>query len=62
VAAADARGDDLVGEVVRADWMRIREAVHPPLGADAGRSTGFFACGTVGNTFTAIGLPANAGT
>ena len=63
-AAADARRDDLIGEVVRAGRMRIREAVHPHLGADADRTTGFLACGTPGNTLTAIGLPAtaNAGT
>lgn len=61
VAAAEAQGDDLIGEVVRAGWMGIWESVHLSLGADADRTAGFFACGMLGNTLTAIGLPASAG-
>ncbi|SDP79496.1 transcriptional regulator, TetR family [Streptomyces sp. cf386] len=60
-AAAEAQGDDQSGEVVRAGWMRIWETVHLSLGADAGRTAGFFACGMLGNTLAAIGLPQNAG-
>ncbi|WP_327430297.1 TetR/AcrR family transcriptional regulator [Streptomyces sp. NBC_01236] len=60
VAAAAAQGDDLIGEVVRAGWMRIWETVHLSLGADADETASFFACGMLGNTLTAIGLPASA--
>ncbi|TDT97861.1 TetR family transcriptional regulator [Streptomyces sp. 846.5] len=61
VAAAEAQGNGLIGEVVRAGWMRIWETVHLSLGADADRTAGFFACGMLGNTLTAIGLPVSAG-
>ncbi|MGW3107824.1 TetR/AcrR family transcriptional regulator [Streptomyces sp. NPDC001100] len=61
VAAAVAQGDDLIGEVVRAGWTRIWDAVHLSLGADAGATASFFACGMLGNTLTAIGLPASTG-
>ncbi|GAA2500737.1 helix-turn-helix domain-containing protein [Streptomyces longisporus] len=61
VAAAEAQGDDLVGEVVRAGWMSIWETVHLSLGADAETTASFFACGMLGNALTAIGLPVNAG-
>jgi len=61
VAAAEAQGDDLIGEVVRAGWMRIWETVHLALGPDADRTARFFACGMLGNTLTAIGLPPGAG-
>ncbi|MEU5279467.1 TetR/AcrR family transcriptional regulator [Streptomyces asoensis] len=57
VAAAEAQGDHLIAEVVRAGWMSIWETVHLSLGADAERTAGFFACGMLGNTLTAIGLP-----
>lgn len=60
VAAAEAQGDDLIGEVVRAGWMSIWETVHLSLGADTERTARFFACGMLGNTLTAIGLPAAA--
>ncbi|MFJ8001438.1 hypothetical protein ACIQ7D_30775 [Streptomyces sp. NPDC096310] len=60
-AAAEARGDDLIGEVARAGWMRIWETAHLPLGADADRTARFLARGMPGNTLTAIGLPASAG-
>lgn len=45
----------------RAGWMRTRETVHLALGADADRTARFFACGMLGNTLTAIGLPRGAG-
>ncbi|KUN94016.1 TetR/AcrR family transcriptional regulator [Streptomyces caeruleatus] len=61
VAAAEARGDDLIGEAVRAGWMRIRGTVHQSLGADADKTASFFACGMLGNTLAAIGLPPGAG-
>lgn len=61
VAAAEAQGDDPIGELVRAGWMRIWETVHLSLGADADRTASFFACGMLGNTLAAIGLPQNAG-
>lgn len=60
VAAAEAQGDDLIGEVVRAGWMSIWETVHLSLGADTERTARFFACGMLGNTLTAIGLPVAA--
>jgi len=61
VAAAEAQGDDLIGEVVRAGWMRIWETVHLSLGADVDETASFFACGMLGNTLAAIGLPSDAG-
>ncbi|WP_149823701.1 TetR/AcrR family transcriptional regulator [Streptomyces tailanensis] len=59
VAAAEAEGDDQTGELVRADWMRLWETVHLSLGANAHETTRFFACGMLGNTLTAIGLPSD---
>jgi AcrR family transcriptional regulator len=59
VAASETQGDDLVGELVRASWMSIWETVHVSLGANADRTAGFFACGMLGNTLAAIGLPQN---
>ncbi|CAM5405284.1 TetR family transcriptional regulator [Streptomyces purpurascens] len=41
--------------------MRIWETVHLSLGADADRTASFFACGMLGNTLEALGLPPNAG-
>jgi hypothetical protein len=61
VAAAEAQGDDLIGEVVRAGWMSIWETVHLPLGADVDETASFFACGMLGNTLAAMGLHPNAG-
>jgi hypothetical protein len=61
VAAAEAQGDDLIGEVVRAGWLKIWETVHLSLGADADETASFFACGMLGNTLAAIGLPPSAG-
>ncbi|MGJ5804432.1 TetR/AcrR family transcriptional regulator [Streptomyces europaeiscabiei] len=54
-------GRDVIGEVVRAGWMRIRETVHQPPGADADKTASFFACGMLGNTLAAIGLPSVVG-
>ncbi|MDQ0752047.1 hypothetical protein QF034_006278 [Streptomyces africanus] len=62
VAAAEAQGDDLIGELVRDGWMRIWETVHLSLGADADRTAGFFACGMLGTTLACgQGLRPNAG-
>jgi AcrR family transcriptional regulator len=61
VAASEVQGDDLIGELVRAGWMSIWETVHLSLGADADKTASFFACGMLGNTLTAIGLPVGAG-
>jgi hypothetical protein len=61
VAAAEAQGDDLIGALVRAGWMRIWETVHLSLGADADRTAGFFTCGMLGNTLAAIGLSRTPG-
>ncbi|MFF3336980.1 TetR/AcrR family transcriptional regulator [Streptomyces sp. NPDC002888] len=61
VAAAEAQGDDLIGEVVRVGWLRIWETVYLSLGADADETASFFACGMLGNTLAAIGLPPSAG-
>ncbi|WP_244190473.1 TetR/AcrR family transcriptional regulator [Streptomyces caeruleatus] len=57
VAAAEARGDDLIGEAVRAGWMRIRDTVHRLLGADADKTARFLACGMLGNSLAAMGFP-----
>ncbi|WP_327317611.1 TetR family transcriptional regulator [Streptomyces sp. NBC_01235] len=59
VAAAEAKDDDQTGELVRAGWMRLWETVHLSLGADVHESASFFACGMLGNTLTAIGLPSD---
>lgn len=60
-AAAEAQGDDLIGEVVRVGWLRIWETVHLSPGADADETASFFACGMLGNTLAAMGLPPSAG-
>ncbi|MDT7842100.1 TetR/AcrR family transcriptional regulator [Streptomyces justiciae] len=59
--AAAAQGDDLIGEAVRAGWLSIWETVHLALGVDAEQTASFFACGMLGNTLTAIGLPMATG-
>jgi hypothetical protein len=59
VAAAAAQGDDQIGELVRAGWMRLWQTVHLPLGADANETTTFLAHGMLGNVLTAIGLPSD---
>ncbi|RZB16062.1 hypothetical protein StrepF001_28075 [Streptomyces sp. F001] len=58
VAAAEAQGDGRIGEVVRADRMRLRETVRLPLGADAGKATAFLVHGMLVNALTAW-LPAD---
>ncbi|MFI5681113.1 hypothetical protein [Streptomyces cellulosae] len=35
MTVSEAQRDDLIGELVRAGWMRIWEAVHLSLGADS---------------------------
>jgi AcrR family transcriptional regulator len=60
-AAAEAQEDDLIGELVRAGWMKIWDTVYVSLGADADRTAGFFACGMLGTTLTAMGLPPHTG-
>ncbi|MBZ9643332.1 TetR/AcrR family transcriptional regulator [Streptomyces sp. PSKA30] len=59
VAAAEAQGDDQIGELVRAGWMRLWETVRLPLSADAVETTAFLAHGMLINTLTAIGLPSD---
>ncbi|MGP4084818.1 TetR/AcrR family transcriptional regulator [Streptomyces sp. KR55] len=59
VAAAEAQGDDQIGELVRVGWMRLWQTVHLPLGADANETTAFLAHGMLVNTLTAIGLPSD---
>lgn len=59
VAAAEAQGDDRIGELVRAGWMRIWRTVHLSLGADAHETTAFLPHGMLVNTLAAIGLPSD---
>jgi hypothetical protein len=61
VAATEAQGDDQIGELVRAGWMRLWETVHLSLGADANEAASLFACGLLGSTLAATGLSPNAG-
>lgn len=56
VAAGAAQGDEQIGELVRAGWMRLWETVRLPLGADADKATTFLAHGMLINTLAAIGL------
>lgn len=55
VAAAQAQGDDRIGELVRAGWMRLRETVRLPLGAEADEATAFLAHGMLINALAARG-------
>lgn len=55
-AAAEAQGDDLIGELARDGWMRVRETVHLSLDADADRTADFFARGMLGTTGAAVEL------
>ncbi|MGW4272860.1 TetR/AcrR family transcriptional regulator [Streptomyces seoulensis] len=57
VAAAEADGDHDFGETVRAGWMRLWEAVHLPLGADATDTMTFLAHGMLINALVAMGFP-----
>ncbi|MEY9836265.1 TetR/AcrR family transcriptional regulator [Streptacidiphilus sp. EB103A] len=61
VAAAEAQGDDRIGELVRNGWMRLWESVRLPLGADENRARAFLAHGMLGNILTAIGLVPDEG-
>lgn len=61
VTVAEAQRDDLIGDLVRAGWMRIWEAVHLSLGADSEETASFFACGVLGNALAAVGLPLSTG-
>ncbi|MFE9806755.1 hypothetical protein [Streptomyces sp. NPDC005548] len=56
VAAVGTHGDDLIGEAVRAGWMRTWENRALALGADADRTARFFARGML----TSVGLPCGA--
>ncbi|MFJ3828113.1 MULTISPECIES: TetR/AcrR family transcriptional regulator [unclassified Streptomyces] len=57
VAAAEAAGDHVFGETVRAGWMDLWDAVHLPLGGDANETTTFMALGMLINTLAAMGFP-----
>ncbi|MEU3841667.1 helix-turn-helix domain-containing protein [Streptomyces sp. NPDC028635] len=59
VAAAEADGDHEFGEVVRQGWVRLWDAVHLSLGADAGETTSFMAHGMLLNCLVAMGFPAD---
>ncbi|MGW7522680.1 TetR/AcrR family transcriptional regulator [Streptomyces sp. NPDC054783] len=55
VAAAEAAGGHEYGETVRDGWMRLRDAVHLPLGADI-ETTTFLAHGMLINCLVAMGF------
>jgi len=57
VGAAEAAGDQELGEAVRAGWMRLWETVHLPLGADIDDTTTFMAYGMLINCLVAMGFP-----
>ncbi|MGW2637673.1 TetR/AcrR family transcriptional regulator [Streptomyces sp. NPDC001348] len=57
VAAAEEEGDTAFGESVRADWMRLWDVVHLPLGADVNETTTFMAYGMLVNCLVAMGFP-----
>ncbi|GAA3828718.1 TetR family transcriptional regulator [Streptomyces chiangmaiensis] len=57
VAAAEQAGDHEFGEVVRAGWLRLWEAVHLPLGADVNETTTFMAYGMLINCLVSMGFP-----
>ncbi|GHE44742.1 hypothetical protein GCM10018785_13030 [Streptomyces longispororuber] len=57
VAAAEAAGDHEFGEMVRAGWMGLWDAVHQPLGADVNETTTFLAYGMLVNVLMAMGFP-----
>jgi AcrR family transcriptional regulator len=59
VAAAETQGDDQIGELVRAGWLRLWQTVHLLLGADAKETAAFLAHGMLVNTLTAIRLPSD---
>lgn len=57
VSAAEEEGDHEFGEKVRAGWMRLWDAVHLPLGANAEETTVFMAYGMLINCLVAMGFP-----
>ncbi|MFF2511894.1 MULTISPECIES: TetR/AcrR family transcriptional regulator [unclassified Streptomyces] len=57
VAAGEADGDAAFGEAVRAEWRRLWETVHRPLGADTGQTTTFMAYGMLVNVLVCLGFP-----
>jgi AcrR family transcriptional regulator len=57
VAAAEAAGDHEFGEAVRAEWMKLWEAAHLPLGADVDTTTTFMAYGMLINVLVSMGFP-----
>ncbi|MFF7889585.1 TetR/AcrR family transcriptional regulator [Streptomyces sp. NPDC020794] len=59
VAAAEAQGDDRIGELVRAGWMRLWETVRLSPGGGEGEAAAFLVRGMLINTLTAIGLPSD---
>jgi AcrR family transcriptional regulator len=57
VAAAEQDGDHGFGEAVRAEWMKMWDTVHIPLGADIDETTDFLAYGMLINCLVAMGFP-----
>jgi AcrR family transcriptional regulator len=57
VAAGEADGDAAFGEAVRAEWRRLWDTVHRPLGADTGQTTTFMAYGMLVNVLVCLGFP-----
>ncbi|MFD3541881.1 TetR/AcrR family transcriptional regulator [Streptomyces sp. NPDC058662] len=57
VAAAEAAGDQELGELVRAGWMELWDTVHLPLGADTDATTTFMAQGMLITNLAAMGFP-----
>ena len=57
VAAAEAAGDHEFGEVVRAEWMKLWDAAHLPLGADVDTTATFMAYGMLINVLVSMGFP-----
>jgi AcrR family transcriptional regulator len=57
VAAADEAGEPELGEVVRACWMELWDAVHLRLGAEVAETTTFMAFGMLINVQLAMGFP-----
>ncbi|WP_405944044.1 TetR/AcrR family transcriptional regulator [Streptomyces sp. NBC_00932] len=56
VASAAASGDREFGRAVRAAWMRLYDAAHLALGADADETTSFLAYGMLINTLVSLGF------
>ncbi|MFG2422892.1 TetR/AcrR family transcriptional regulator [Streptomyces sp. NPDC048448] len=56
VAACEAEGDTGFGEAVRAEWQRLWDTVHLPLGADTGQTTTFMAYGMLVNVLVSLGF------